>query len=338
MLQIQNRRYLGNKFKLIDFIQETVDNVCPDVHSVFDVFAGTGIVAYSFMDRARIIANDILYSNHLSHIAFMSREQINYEHLYNLLNEYNNLDVHEDNYMSNTFANTYFSLEDCRKIGYIREDIEKNFINENINRRERAYLITSLLYGMDKIAQTCGHYDAYRKGAEFKNHLFLDELDISERAIEEPVLFHADSNEVVRKNNFPAVDLVYCDPPYNSRNYGDTYHLLENVAEWKKPEVFGVAKKMNRDKLKSKYCTRTASVAFADLVENLNCRYIILSYNNTGRKADDRSNAKMSDEDIMDILQRKGNVEVYTQQYKAFTPGKSDNQDNEERLFVCRVR
>ena len=26
-------------------------------------------------------------------------------------------------------------------------------------------------------------------------------------------------------------DLVYIDPPYNSRQYCDAYHLLENVAE-----------------------------------------------------------------------------------------------------------
>ena len=31
----------------------------------------------------------------------------------------------------------------------------------------RDRLITSLLYAMDKIAKTCGHYDAYRKGAVF---------------------------------------------------------------------------------------------------------------------------------------------------------------------------
>ena len=37
-------------------------------------------------------------------------------------------------------------------------------------------------------------------------------------------------------------DLVYMDPPYNSRQYSDAYHLLENIAQWKKPEVFGVAK------------------------------------------------------------------------------------------------
>ena len=75
--------------------------------------------------------------------------------------------------MSNNFADTYFSLNDCRKIGYIRQDIEDKYYNCEINKRERALLITSLLYAMDKIANTCGHYDAYRRGATFEKHLEL---------------------------------------------------------------------------------------------------------------------------------------------------------------------
>ena len=57
-------------------------------------------------------------------------------------------------------------------------------------------------------------------------------------------------------------DLVYIDPPYNSRQYCDAYHLLENVARWEKPEVFGVAKKMDRTSLKSAYCTQKAVKVF----------------------------------------------------------------------------
>ncbi|MDR2589659.1 MAG: DNA adenine methylase [Oscillospiraceae bacterium] len=43
------------------------------------------------------------------------------------------------------------------------------------------------------------------------------------------------------------------DPPYNSRQYCDAYHLLENIARWEKPEVSGVARKMDRTNLKSDY-------------------------------------------------------------------------------------
>ena len=132
-------------------------------------------------------------------------------------------------------------------------------------------------------------------------------------------------------------DLAYLDPPYNSRQYCDSYHLLENIARWEKPEVKGVARKMDRSHLKSDYCTSKATEAFEDLVSRLRCRYILLSYNNTADTANDRSNARLTDEDIMRILSKKGKVKVFSQSYKAFTTGKSENDNNEERLFLCVV-
>ena len=130
-------------------------------------------------------------------------------------------------------------------------------------------------------------------------------------------------------------DLVYIDPPYNSRQYCDAYHLLENVARWEKPEVFGVAKKMDRTALKSKCCTRSAAEAFDDLIKQLKCKYIVLSYNNMAQKGNDRSNARISDDDIIRILSAKGEVKIFSEEYKAFTTGKSDIEDNQERLFLC---
>ena len=142
-----------------------------------------------------------------------------------------------------------------------------------------------------------------------------------------------DANELVKEIQ---ADLVYIDPPYNSRQYCDAYHLLENVAQWKKPEVFGVAKKMDRSTMKSKYCTQSATEAFEDLIENINAKYILFSYNNMAEKGNDRSNAKISDDDIMRILQAKGELTVFSESYKAFTTGKSDINNNEERLFLCK--
>lgn len=83
--------------------------------------------------------------------------------------------------------------------------------------------------------------------------------------------YNADANDLVK---LIQADLVYLDPPYNSRQYCDAYHLLENVARWEKPEVFGVARKMDRISLKSRYCTRGASKALEDLVRNITAKYI----------------------------------------------------------------
>lgn len=330
--KINNRRYLGNKYKLLPFITRVVAEECENINTIADIFAGTGAVASAFTDK-KIITNDLMYSNYICHVAWFSSENYSEERIIELVMYYNSVVVEKDNYMSENFANTYFSYEDCKKIGFIRQDIEDRFIKGDINERERALLITSLLYGMDKIANTCGHYDAYRQGVAFEKHLELSVPQPDTNLNENNICYNMDTNELMPDIE---ADLVYIDPPYNSRQYCDAYHLLENVARWNKPEVFGVAKKMDRTALKSDYCTQKATDTFEKLIDATHAKYILLSYNNMAEKGNDRSNAKISDEDILRILQRKGTVKVFTEDYKAFSTGKSEIKDNQERLFLCK--
>ena len=329
---INNRRYLGNKYKLLPFITGVVNDECPDITSIADIFAGTGAVSSAFTDKV-IITNDLMYSNYICNYAWFGAEEYDPQIIIDCVVRYNALTDLEDNYMTDNFADTYFSRDDCAKIGYIREDIEVLYKKGDINTRERSILITSLLYAMDKIANTCGHYDAYRKGVEFDKSLELYVPMANRQNNPNNQCFNMDSNELVK--NIEA-DLVYIDPPYNSRQYCDAYHLLENVARWEKPEVFGVARKMDRSTMKSKYCTQSATEAFEQLIGDIKAKYILLSYNNMAEKGNDRSNAKISDQDIMRILEKKGEVKVFSESYKAFTTGKSDIDDNQERLFLCR--
>ena len=157
-IRINNRRYLGNKYKLLSFITKVVEEECENINTVADIFAGTGAVASAFTDK-KLITNDIMYSNYICHVAWFSSEEYSEEKVVNRIMEYNKMVVEQDNYMSENFANTYFSLEDCKKIGFIRQDVEDRFSKGEMNERERALIITSLLYAMDKIANTCGHYD-----------------------------------------------------------------------------------------------------------------------------------------------------------------------------------
>lgn len=329
--KINNRRYLGNKYRLLPFITDVISKECGTFDSFADIFAGTGAVSAAYTDK-QLITNDILYSNYLCHLTWFSDEQFDSKTIEDYISFFNSDIPYEDNYMTENFADTYFSRNVCSKIGFIREYIESEFKNNRINEKERAMLITSLLYGLDKIANTCGHYDAYRQNVELTNELIL--------AVPEPNLqlkhnycFNKDTNELVREIN---ADVVYIDPPYNSRQYCDAYHLIENIARWEKPKVFGVAKKMDRTALKSRYCTRSAPEAFSDLIDNISAKYIVVSYNNMAKKGNDRSNARISDTELLETLQTKGDVKVYSEQFKAFTTGKSEHLDNEERLFVCK--
>ena len=334
-LNINNRRYLGSKYKLLDFINETIEENCGEFESFFDVFGGTGVVSNYFYEKGKkIYINDMLKSNYCVYRAFLGNEKFSEKKIEKIIREYNNIENIEDNYFSKTYKNTYFSENDCKKIGYIREDIENKYADNKINEREKYILITSLLYSMDRIANTVGHYDAYRKKQNLQDNFEMFALDIDKNQNIKNEIYNMDSNELVKKVK---ADIAYIDPPYNSRQYGDAYHLLENVAEWKKPKVYGVAKKMDRSNIKSNYCTNKASNAFKDLIEHCNCKYIIVSYNNMGQKGNSRSQAKISDTEILEILNQKGKVKVFEKNFNFFTTGKTNIENHKERLFLCEV-
>lgn len=331
---INNRRYLGNKHGLTGFIRETIDSSCPNVVSFIDIFSGTGAVANAFSDK-HLITNDILYSNYLSSKCWFSPEPYRPNVIVDAINSLNAVETSADNYVRRNFANTYFGADECSKIGVARELIEEAHVKSLVNDREFAILVTSVLYGMDKVANTVGHYDAYRKNATYDKPLVFPVLLPSGDLSKENVAFNTDANELIGKLEG---DLLYCDPPYNSRQYSDAYHLLENIARWEQPEVHGVARKMDRSAIKSAYNTVRAADAFRDLVAKAKVKYIVLSYNNMASKGNGRSNAKMTDDEIMSILSEKGDVQVYEKPHRAFSAGKTAIDDNSERLFVCRVR
>lgn len=330
---INNRRYLGNKYSLSSFIRETVNKNCSGINIVVDIFSGTGSVAHTFRDKM-IITNDLLFSNYISNYAWFAPMDYSKLKIVEYVAKFNKVNTSENNYMREKFADTFFSADDCSKIGFVREQIEIDYINKKINFKEYAILITSLLYGIDRIANTVGHYDAYRKNAEFDKKLNFPVLLPEKNLNENNKCYNMDANELI--GNLEC-DLLYLDPPYNSRQYCDAYHLLENVARWEKPEVYGVARKMDRSSLKSDYCTIDAVNAFEDLINKANARYILLSYNNMSNKGNDRSNAKITDEDILRILRKKGKVTIFEKEYKSFSTGKSEINDNAERLFLCET-
>lgn len=112
---ISSRRYLGNKYKLLNWIKEIVDENCTQVYSVFDVFSGTGSVAYAFKDK-RLVVSDMMRSNYLAALCWFSPQEIDDSKLEKLLIFYNNYDAsNEDNYMSQNFSNTYFDSNTCKK-------------------------------------------------------------------------------------------------------------------------------------------------------------------------------------------------------------------------------
>ena len=335
MYKISQRRYLGNKNSILGFIDEIIKTEIGEFDSLCDIFSGTGVVGdYFNASNKKIISNDLLYNNFVSLNAFLSPESYDEVKLLKIIEEFNSVIIKKDNYFSMNFGERYFSLNISRKIGYIREEIKSLFVHHKINRHEKNILLTSLMYSVDRIANTVGHYDAYIKKEIKKQKLEMKMLNITTDANTNNEIYNKDANLLVRDIE---CDILYLDPPYNSRQYCDAYHLLENLSLWNKPEVFGVAKKFDRTKIKSDYSKTNAYESFDDLIQNAKCKYILLSYNNMGGKGNVRSNAKISDKDIMKSMSKRGQVKVFEKDYKAFTTGKSKHSDNKERMFFVKV-
>jgi adenine-specific DNA-methyltransferase len=331
LLQIQSRRYLGNKFKLLNFIKEIVEKRCKGYKSFCDIFAGTGVVGNEFNDsNIKIISNESLYSNYVSLCAWLYPAQFDGEKVVEYIDALNRICPSQENYVSEHFGGTYFTIENARKIGAIREKIEEL----SLNFKEKCILLTSLLYAIDKVANTCGHYDAFRRILDTVTPIKLLVPDIRQDKSRQNEIYNEDANNLIRRIK---MDILYIDPPYNSRHYCDNYHLLENIVTWKKPRVFGVANKMLRSSLKSQYCLKTAPRAFEDLISSANCRYILVSYNNMAEKGNHRSNARIKDKEIIRILSKKGKTEIFETEFKSFTAGKSKIEGHTERLFFCEV-
>ncbi|HEV1138965.1 TPA: DNA adenine methylase, partial [Streptococcus pneumoniae] len=329
-LKIGNRRYLGSKQKMLDFILKTVSENIGSIDSVADIFGGTGVVADLFRKQnKKVIVNDILYSNFVSFQTWFSNEDVDIHKVSHIIDELNNLSP-KKGYVSKNFGGAYFSEENAGKIDSIREEIEKY---KSGNQREYFMLLTSLLYAMDKVANTVGHYDAYRKKMDYCKEIYLRVPEYNENNQNE--IYNKDANKLVKEIY---ADLVYIDTPYNSRGYENAYHVLENIAEWKKPDVEGVAKKaVNRSEKGSDYTKSKAPQAFEDLILNINAKYILVSYNNMNKKGNSRSNAKISNEEIIKILSKRGKVQVFETDFSPFTTGKSKIENHKELLYLCII-
>lgn len=332
--EIWNRRYTGSKYKLADWIFEIIDSHCSG-SSFCDIFAGTGIIAKTALDRmSKVVINDFLYSNELIYKAFFLQSQYEKEKIEHYKNTFQSLQVIDlsENYVSTNFGGKFFSNNDAILIGEIRERIEKaNDIND-INDKERSILIASLLYSIDKIANTVGHYDAYIKGHTLKDQFKFDL--ISPYRTESTISIYREDANILAKSL--ECDIVYIDPPYNSRQYSRFYHVLENIASWKKPELYGVALKPKPENM-SEYCRATALDAFTALINDLKCKYILVSYNNTYASKSSSSLNKMTLENIKQVLASKGKLSCFEKSHQFFNAGKTSFSDHKEMLFLVEV-
>ncbi|MBN2532983.1 MAG: DNA adenine methylase [Spirochaetales bacterium] len=343
VFELSNRKYLGSKSNLLSFIGPViVQNAGKNIESFFDPFAGTGVVSRWMQQYAdRVIANDILFSNYLGLKVFLtsSREEVSVLKLKNFITCLNALEPVRG-YVFTNFAGTYFTDHNAGKIEAIREEISQLYREKKCTLHEKNALLLSLLYAMDKCANTVGQYDAFLKhigsavmtGGKHK----IDSNVYKPITLRRPFFFFDNRNKAYQCDanqlaNSIKAEVTYLDPPYNHRQYINCYHLLENIMLWDKPITLGKTRKFSRDHLKSDYSRKSKAVKrFAELINSLMCRHIFLSYNSEGI---------IQDKDICTILKTRGRLEIFEKKYTIFGHGAgvSKKRPVTERLFHVKV-
>ena len=87
----------------------------------------------------------------------------------------------------------------------------------------------------------------------------------------------------------------------------------------------------------SDYCRNSAPEVFGELIESLNVRYIVVTYNNTYDSKSSSSRNKITLEQIREILEKKGKTQVFETGYHRFNAGKTDSTDHKELVFITEV-
>lgn len=329
---LESRRYIGCKTKLVDWIFGLIDEHTHEIHSFCDIFAGTGVVAHRALQRyERVVVNDFLHSNNVMYRAFFAPGNWSEEKVQDIINMFNSVEPNRirENYFSKNFGGKYFYHDTAKKVGYIRERL-KNMHGE-LTDKEYAVLMASLIYSIDRHANTMGHFDAYHKKAPVAHQFVMRMIEAESFGGVE--IHQEDANRLARNIN---VDLTYLDPPYNSRQYSRFYHVYENLVQWKKPQLYGTALKPKEENM-SEYCRNAAFSAFTDLVSHIKSRYLVVSYNNTYHSKSTSSENKIKLEQLEEVLSKCGRTQVFNHEFKAFNSGKTEFDDHREYLFITEV-
>ena len=132
------------------------------------------------------------------------------------------------------------------------------------------------------------------------------------------------------KNN-KNVNIIYLDPPYNSRQYASNFHVLESIVVYDKQPLKGKSGLRDYEDQRSNYCLKSKVYQELDeLISNCDCNYILMSYSTEGL---------LTEEEILSILRKRGKCTVYKQEYRRFKTNSwtSASTNLNELLFVCNV-
>ncbi|MES2733764.1 MAG: DNA adenine methylase [Bacteroidota bacterium] len=311
--------YIGSKHKLTAFIRSVISQKVPDLQGkVFaELFGGTGVIARSFKPEVKqVIINDLEpYSYVLSRNYIGNHRPLNFAESVQELNALPPKKgfIYEHYCAGSGSGRMYFSDENGLKIDAMRLQIHEWKASQTIDDDHYYFLLASLIESADKVANTASVYGAFLKKIKpsAQKNLVLNPalFTVNDHAHQ---VFNRDANELIKEIKG---DILYLDPPYNERQYGANYHLLNTIALY--DDFIPKGKTGLREYERSNYCkTNQVETAFEELIRHADFSHIFISYNNEGL---------MNEQTVADILSHYGHYELATTQYQRF---KADTDAN----------
>jgi adenine-specific DNA-methyltransferase len=335
---VHRLNYIGSKYQLLDWIaghiKVTTGWETFEDKTIADLFAGTGIVSHFFRTNGCVtLANDAeLYSSTIAHALSISSYTPACATLIQTLNDEITSGDHSNtvgfittNYSPyETSERMFFTVENARRIDYIRQRL----VDETLNDDERKFVMASLLLSADSVSNVPAVYGCYLKAFKSKaqKDLVLSPIhDITSQ----PKTGSAVVNCDVLTREWTA-DAVYMDPPYNNRQYSKNYFPLNMIAMPPSESIRLTGKTGIPDGcFLSAFCQKNAVTAFDQLISNTKSRFVFLSYSSEGIVPMSTMSA---------ILEKYGDVVLYERPYKRFKSFEYNDGASVTEYLFCLTR
>ena len=329
--------YIGSKLSLIDFIKDSItstlerrgDNRAAKELHVMDLFAGTCVVGASFKQAGyHVSGNDLQYYSyvmcrHKLETTFVPQARAQ-ELLKRLRETPGEQGFIYSNYSKGGTQNAehvrmYFSDENAAKCDGMRLALDDMRARGDISEDEFFFLLATILVSMDRVANTASVYGAFLKQLKRSAQKPLELVPAA--ILPGTREYHAYNEEGVALAARTQGDILYLDPPYNSRQYSSNYHMLETIARYDAPRLRGqTGLRADDSGQKSDFCSvARVGAALESLVRDANYRYIFLSYNNEGL---------LPLESIREVMSRYGDYDVSMRAYRRFKADKDENRNH----------
>ena len=329
--------YIGSKKSLLSFIEECLSNhIDLSENLIFsDLFAGTGIVGKYFFNKYNhtIISNDLEYYSYVLNYANL---KVSYTNKLQIIIDKINLREYDQIDTKSLIKTTYTPFEECERmyftiengefIDYCMSTIIKLKENNEITYGEEIFLKASLLIRLDKVANTASVYGAYLK--KFKKvalkNIILTPVHTTEMVDNKNTIHNDDILNLTTKT-----DILYLDPPYNNRQYGNNYSQLNYILKYTDTIEIKGKTGLIKDWNRSSFCSKkTITESLKTTLTNIETDILAFSYNNEGL---------LTKEELTDIFKLTFNeINCYEKEYKKFKSNKNVMKKTViEYLFVC---